>query len=522
MPSTETRAAGLAEFDELQTYNGRDCAITRQVFDAISPQLFSNDELGPPRRAIYNFEMALMAPALEMMCRGIKIDRTRLTQVKHTLAAENAELRWRANYLSNAIVPGLDLAPPKIKGISPKNLKALLHEHLGYDPIVQSYKGQKRETLDREALEKLSNANEEIAPIINIVTAFRDRIKLLGFLSAGVDPDGRMRTSYNVAATETGRWSSSENAFGSGTNFQNLPESVRPIFVSDPGHKLAYVDLEQAESRVVGLLAFRCSGDKSYLEACASGDLHTTVAKMVWPELGWTGNPEADRKIADQKGYREFSYRDLAKRLGHGTNYNGTAWTMARVLRIPRQVVEDFQQRYFSAFPGIRLWHKDVAQKLQTTGIMISMLGRVRVFMGRLYDDATLREAIAFEPQSVVGDTLNACLLEIWRSGPTYSRTPSHQAILLGQVHDAVIIQYPIRAEHETLATIKRCMAFPLGTTHNGVILPHTIPCDFQVGYNWGKATDDNPAGLVKYRGPAAPDTRKQPVYRYNPFAELD
>jgi DNA polymerase I-like protein with 3'-5' exonuclease and polymerase domains len=109
------------------------------------------------------------------------------------------------------------------------------------------------------------------------------------FLTAEVDADSRLRTSYNVAGTETGRWSSSTNAFGSGTNLQNFPEKLRSVFVADEGRKLAYLDLEQAESWVVGIKLWELFADDRYIRAIEEGDLHTSVARMVWPQLGWTG-----------------------------------------------------------------------------------------------------------------------------------------------------------------------------------------------------------------------------------------
>jgi hypothetical protein len=50
-----------------------------------------------------------------------------------------------------------------------------------------------------------------------------------------------------------------------------------------------------------------------YLNACESGDLHTTVAIRDSPISGGQAILKADRNIADSKFYREFSYRDAVR-----------------------------------------------------------------------------------------------------------------------------------------------------------------------------------------------------------------
>ena len=50
---------------------------------------------------------------------------------------------------------------------------------------------------------------------------------MLGVLRTPLDPDGRMRCSYNVSGTENWRWSSSKNVYGRGTNLQNITASMR-------------------------------------------------------------------------------------------------------------------------------------------------------------------------------------------------------------------------------------------------------------------------------------------------------
>src|SRR5204863_8193698 len=94
-------------------------------------------------------------------------------------------------------------------------------------------------------------------PIIKHVFALRDLGKKVSFLQTAVDPDGRLRTSFNIAGTTTGRLASSYSDFGTGTNLQNVETLLRSVFVADPGMKFCNIDLEQADSR--GGCAIHCN-----------------------------------------------------------------------------------------------------------------------------------------------------------------------------------------------------------------------------------------------------------------------
>jgi DNA polymerase I-like protein with 3'-5' exonuclease and polymerase domains len=306
-----------------------------------------------------------------------------------------------------------------------------------------------------------------------------------------------MRTSINVGATETGRFSSSKSTTGTGANMFNITEELRGMFVADPGYKLCGIDLEQAESREVGSIIGRLFDDWTYLDACEAGDLHTTVAKMVWKDRAWTGKPVEDRKLAEVKFYRHFSYRDISKRLGHANNYLMTPWTGSRLLKIPLKLAESFQDDYLEAFPGIPRWHRWVAEQLQTTQQLTTAFERQRHFFGRPNDDATLREAVAYEPQSTTADRLNIGLLRMWNHfGPRIQ--------VLLQLYDAVYFQFrEDDNESEIISEALQLIDVPMDI--NG--RKFTVPGEAKTGWNWKSFGSDNPDGLKKYKGE---DTRKR------------
>lgn len=470
---TPEAAVFLSKDELLWTYNGLDCCVTLEVKEALAPQLDNTT------RATYEFEKSLQGPILEMDLRGVKVDLFERDRLVKELKREIDILQEHFNGLTKE---GLGLEEP-INWQSPDQLKHLFYYVLKIPPIKNK---DHRPTVDRNALERLQDYYWA-QPFAITLLALRDKGKRVSTLKTEIDRDARIRTSYNICGTETGRLSSSFNVFGTGSNLQNIADDVRKIFVADEGKKLAYIDLAQAESRVVGALLWNLFGDPSYLDACESGDLHTTISQMCWPNLEWTPLLEENKKIAEQKFYRTFSYRDMSKKLGHGSSYGGTPPTMAKQTKIPQKVVAQFQNSFFLAYPGFPRWHAWVEREIAETGSLTTLTGRRRRFFGRRNDPATLREAIAFVPQGTIGDLLNMGLLNLWRA---------NICEILLQVHDAVVIQYPEHLEQIIVPQAIKLIQVPI-ELNNGRTL--RIPSDAKVGWNWAKASASNPEGMKQF-----------------------
>src|SRR5690606_3048996 len=218
-------------------YNSLDAAVTLEIHY----KLRSKNEGG----LVYDFERALQGPALDMMLTGFLIDNVWRQRSINTLAKREAELEARLNRLADSVWDR------HLNPRSPQQLKEFFYRALNLPEVWTSKKGVRSLSTDREALEKL-NDHYLAAPFVSLILAARDTRKKLGVLRTGVDPDGRMRCTYNVCGTETGRWASSQNVFGRGTNLQNITDELRRAFVADPGWIILYVDGEQAESRSVG------------------------------------------------------------------------------------------------------------------------------------------------------------------------------------------------------------------------------------------------------------------------------
>lgn len=441
-------------------YNGLDGMLTMEVDAAI------------PHTPTYEFERSLLPLALTLMQRGIRIDQGKRDSMAEHLRQRLAKVQRGFDFLC------WEVLGCKVNPRSYPQMQDLLYKKLLLPEVISSKKGEKKISTDRDALERLGRDYVRARPFAEHLLRIRDLEKTLDALTKHLSPSGRWHANFNIAGTDTGRWSSSSHPFGWGSNLQNIDDYVRRIFVPDEGHIFFNCDQQGAEARVVGYLA----GDDAYIKAVESGDVHTMVAAMVF---GF----EPKRELADRKYYREMSFRDIAKRAAHGSNYGGTAHTIARVLKVETQIIEEFQRKYFKTFPNIYKWQVWVQQQVQSKRFLVTPFGRRRNFWDNPKDDATIRAAIAFVPQSTVGDLTSRGLLAL-------HALPHVQ--VLNNIHDAAFGQIPLHMKEELLPLIVKTLTFPLQVTDIwGKNREMLIPWESQTGMNWGKRKKDNPDGLA-------------------------
>jgi len=284
------------------------------------------------------------------------------------------------------------------------------------------------------------------------------------------------------------------------SNFQNINEELRRVFIPDPGYKLYGIDKAQSEARDVGWFCGVVLGDWSYLDACESGDLHTYVTRLCYPDWDWTGDLKKDRAIAERRFYRFFTYRDVSKRVGHATNYLGSPREISKQTRLPLNIAEEFQTRYFAAFPCIQKMHRWIAQQLQRERYLVNSFGRRRDFFDRPDSHDTLKGAVAYMFQSATGDCLNLGLWRLWKN-------MGDRIQILSQLHDAVYFQAPIpandNAEQELLRDVLDLIQVRQHHAPSGRSM--TIPGEAVGGFNWahrwrlradGTSEEWNPRGL--------------------------
>jgi DNA polymerase I-like protein with 3'-5' exonuclease and polymerase domains len=210
---------GTGSLSDLLTYNCWDCVRTYEVVESLLQLI---PRMGMERQ--WAETQARADLALRMMLRGVRIDRKRRGELKAELTGVHSELMHELL----TIVPQ-DWLPPWKKGAkrtywpnSPKQQQIVFGDILGMK--IPRHRKTGRPSLGKEALADLPNKYPEWKGLFRRLESARSvAVFQSHFIDASLDGDDRMRCSFNPAGTETFRWSSSRNAFGRGTNLQNIP-----------------------------------------------------------------------------------------------------------------------------------------------------------------------------------------------------------------------------------------------------------------------------------------------------------
>lgn len=449
-------------------YNGKDAAVTREIRDVQERELLDFGVV-----PVFEHEMSLVEPCMMMTRRGVRIDLGIRDSLHKQISTEIDRLQLVLDKLAGQTV--------NVK--SPPQVTKLLYEVLKLPPKYSKKSGNV--TADKDAINELAGKYNH--PVLSAIIKIRERRDLIErYLNATVDSDGRMRCSFDITGTRSGRLSSRASIYGSGTNLQNIParrkegEQIRRMFIADEGKVFIYRDFSQAEARVVAYLA----GAEGLIELFEdpTRDIHRENAARIF------GKSLAD--VTDNERY-------LAKKVVHASNYGMGPGRLVELvaeeseftgIRINFAQAQDLINRYFMLYPEIKsVWWKRVEDEIRYSRTLNTPFGRKRMFFGR-WDDKLLRDAYSYQPQSTVGwlgcQAIVNCYNQIEKKDPNFN--------LLLQVHDSVLGQSPIANVYEIADLMGRAMNIPI--TVNGRTF--TIPTDCKVGLNWARKSDENPNGL--------------------------
>ncbi len=202
--------------------------------------------------------------------------------------------------------------------------------------------------------------------------------------------------------------------------------NLRKFFVPDPGMEMLSADLAGADARVVAWEA----DDEDLKDAFKSGlKIHLKNARDIFPEET-KGISDEGIKATDYPG---GIYHDC-KTAVHATNYGARAKTVAMHCGWTVKEADRFQKTWFSLHVGILRWHNRVNRELQSTRTVSNRFGYRIVYFDRV--EKLLPEALAWVPQSTVALNCSFGALAVEENLPYVE--------LLSQVHDEVVMQYPI------------------------------------------------------------------------------
>lgn len=461
----------VADWNAFYEYNARDSACTVEVFNALMRELETRDLLDKGKtRDVYDFEMALLEPYKNATLLGIKIDTVqkglKKGQAKKRLATLEAEMK--------AMVEDEKFNPR-----SPQQVAKYLKKF-----------GSKEFGTDKEAITNIlikADEGTKLRTFALLIKEFKSISKAHDtYYSFTYDSDGRVRTNWIIPGTETGRMANSKSIiFEGGVNLMTIPRQARKFFLADAGYKLVYADLSQAEARLVAYL----SGCVPMIEAFETGkDVYKAAAAQMFG------------KTIEEIDYDE---RYLAKRCVLGLLYGmgPKTWRMQTNIDkgynyLSKERAQELYDVFFQTFPEIKAYHHYIEKVIQRDRRLFSLFGRSREFRPRngVFTDGVFREGYDYIPQATVPDLVNTGVLTLESVG---------QSLLLGQIHDAVLVQVKDDDRlDERLRTVRDALTMPMDITDiHGVQRTMTIPVDIQIGDNWGDQDEtDNPNGLTKYK----------------------
>ena len=305
---------------------------------------------------------------------------------------------------------------------SPKQLGKVLFEDLG---LPHGKKTKTGWSTNADVLEKLKDH-----PLVADVLTYRQYAKLKSTYADGllkvIDADGRIRTSFQMTVTATGRLSSTE------PNLQNIPtrtdlgSKMREMFVAAPGHVLVDADYSQIELRLLAHI----SGDTAMQQAFLSGaDFHTVTAARVF------------HVPQDQVTHQ---MRSRAKAVNFGIVYGISAFSLSQDIGVTMQEAKEYMDRYFATYTGVKQYMTDVVDKAQEQGYVETLWHRRRALPELKSSNFNMRSfgervALNMPIQGTAADIIKLAMVRV------HSRLDREglAARLIMQVHDELIVECP-------------------------------------------------------------------------------
>lgn len=440
--------------DKATAYAAEDADVTLRLWLALKPRLV------PERKTtVYEtMERPLVPVLVRMERRGISIDRQILSRLSGEFAQSLARLEDEIH----------TLAGEKFTIGSPKQLGDILFGKMGLPGAKKTATGQW--ATGAGVLEELAEQGNELpARILDWRQLAKLKSTYTDSLPTYVNPQThRVHTSYALAATTTGRLSSSE------PNLQNIPirteagRKIRTAFVAEKGHKLVSADYSQIELRILAHIA-----DIPQLrQAFADGvDIHAMTASEMFG-VPVEGMPSEVRR--------------RAKAINFGIIYGISAFGLANQLGISREEASAYIRKYFERFPGIRDYMDQARTTVRAKGAVETIFGRVCHFPAVASKNPSER---AFVERQAINAPIQGSASDIIRRAMIRMEDALADARLdarmLLQVHDELVFEVPETQVEAALPVIRKVM---VEAPQPAVALKVPLVVDARAADNWDEA----------------------------------
>lgn len=379
---------------------------------------------------------------------------------------------------------------------SPDQLTHLIYDVMGYTHTKKTKEGNR--SADKEVLKDWWF--EYRHPIIMAVGRYVKLMTLYAMFVRDLDnmmgDDGRIRCSYNVAGTETGRLSCSD------PNLQQLPRnleeddlepfiditwpSIKKLFAAiDTRFAIMQFDYSQAELRLLAAL----SRDPVLIKAYANNeDVHQRVAAEVY-------------EILMELVTKEQRYR--AKRVNFGLLYGQGAKKLAAFIKCTVEEAKEFIAKYFKRLKKVAQWINKTKAKVRETGESWSPDGRLRRLMSAFSPD---QDIVARAERQGVNSPIQAgasdCTLKSIIRIVEWLKVHSPLSRVIATVHDSIILRVLRADAARVYAAVKDIMESPVDSDFLGEV---KMVADGDIGKNLGE--------LKSIKKPEDVDTRQAEIW---------
>jgi DNA polymerase I len=403
-------------------------------------------------------ERPLVPVLARMERRGISIDR----QVLSRLSGEFAQ---RAGALEAEIQT---LAGEPLNPGSPKQLGDILFGKLGLPGGTKTKTGQW--STGARVLDDLAEQGHALPrkildwrQVSKLKSTYTDALP--GYVDGRTH---RVHTSYALAATPTGRLSSSE------PNLQNIPirneegRKIRRAFIATAGHKLVSADYSQIELRLLAEIADIAQLRKAFREGL---DIHAMTASEMFgvPVKGMPGE-----------------IRRRAKAINFGIIYGISAFGLANQLGIEREEAGAYIRKYFERFPGIRDYMDETKAFAKKNGYVLTLFGRKCHYPEIAHSNASIR---SFNERAAINARLQGTAADIIRRAMVRmdAALAKHKlsAQMLLQVHDELVFEVPEAEVAATLPVIQKVME---QAPMPALSLAVPLAVEARAAHNWDEA----------------------------------
>lgn len=474
-----------------ETHNAyccKDSTVTYEIFEAHKEYF----EEHPKAQAHFEFNQRLLPAFAYMQLKGIRYNQELAQELRAEISVEMDEFQTRVD-LTNGVPLNIN---------SPKQMVECLYKRMGFEPQYKKEGGRKTNKLTADTHALLTLMKRHDSDLVYNILRWRQLEGVRKQLDIKLDSDNRIRASYNIVGTETGRLTCYGSNTGSGYNLQTTTKRLRPCFIADEGYYMFQLDLAGADGWTIACHSARL-GDGRMLEDYQVGVKPAKVIAAMYVRNDRTLamlDSETLLNVINDTEIPVWLY-NAAKAIQHGSSYSMGKITMsANILKqawkhsgepvyvAPKDCLH-LQDLFFARYSGIRKWQSWVKMQLEQKGELSCASGHVRRFFGRRTDNATLQAAYSHEPQANTTYATNLILANLWHDPANRDRHSNLYVQPLNQVHDAVVGQFPIEREQQSVSDLKRYASNLIQIADREIV----IPFEGEYGRYWG----DSSAGTI-------------------------